>query len=481
MLARRLRLEGGELVAAAVATTATLLIALLAVHKAGTTGLIAPLAVVAVVVLLRRPLAMAVLTISLAVLCEGPTFGFLHFTSHLYDQLYKGLTPLDVLVALTVVAVGLDLIAHRRSLEVPRALMPGLVLLLLGMIAGAVTGHAAGVSVRSVVLSENVLAYLLLLPLAVGNLEVDRRRVGLALAGLAMLAMVKAGLGLVEVVGHYGEAVEGSATLTYYEPAANWLIMIAVLAIFAAVLLRANPPMWMLIGAPLLIASLVLSYRRSFWIASVLGLLLVLLLGATPVGRRMLVPAGLAVGLAILLLGSIHFQGQLPVVKRVESLAPSNLTTNAEDRYRLDERANVLGEIDRHPIAGLGMRVPWEATVQPLSVEHEEGRQYVHFAALWYWLKLGILGLLAYVAMLVGAAVLAWRVWRASREPMLRAFGLASLCGLAGLVAIETTASFTGVDPRFTVLLATQIGLLSLLERTPSQGLAESKDSTAVV
>ncbi len=481
MLARRLRLEGSELVAAAAATTATLLIALLAVHKAGTTGLIAPLAVVAVVVLLRRPLAMAVLTISLTVLCEGPTFGFLHFTSHLYDQLYKGLTPLDVLVALTVVAVGLDLIAHRRSLEVPRALMPGLVLLLLGMIAGAVTGHAAGVSVRSVVLSENVLAYLLLLPLAVGNLEVDRRRVGLALAGLVALAIVKAGLGLVEVVGHYGEAVEGSATLTYYEPAANWLIMIAVLAIFAAVLLRARPPTWMLIGAPLLIASLVLSYRRSFWIASVLGLLLVLLLGTTPVGRRMLVPASLALGLAILLLGSIHFQGQLPVVKRVESLAPSNLTTNAEDRYRLDERANVLGEIDRHPIAGLGMRVPWEATVQPLSVEHEEGRQYVHFAALWYWLKLGILGLLAYVAMLIGAAVLAWRVWRSSQEPMLRAFGLASLCGLAGLVAIETTASFTGVDPRFTVLLATQIGLLSLLERTPSQGLAESKDSTAVV
>lgn len=465
MLARRPRVESGELVAAAVATTATLLIALLAVHKAGTTGLIAPLAVVAAVVLLRRPIAMAALTISLTVLCEGPTFGLLHFTSHLYDQLYKGLTPLDVLVALTVVAIGLDLIAHRRSLEVPRPLKPALVLLLLGMIGGAVTGHAAGVSVRSVVLSENVLAYLLLLPLAIGNLDLDRRRVGLFLAGLAALAIFKAGLGLVEVVGHYGEAVEGTATLTYYEPAANWLIMIASLAIFAAVLLRAHPPTWMLIGAPLLVASLVLSYRRSFWIAGVLGALLVLSLGTTPVGRRMLVPAALAVGLSILLLGSIHFQGQLPVVKRVESLAPSHLTTNAEDRYRLDERANVLGEIARHPIAGLGMQVPWEASVQPLSVEHEEGRQYVHFAALWYWLKLGILGLLAYVAMLLGTAVLAWRVYRRSPEPMLRAFGLASLCGLAGLVAIETTASFTGVDPRFTVLLATQIGLLSMLER----------------
>ncbi len=100
-----------------------------------------------------------------------------------------------------------------------------------------------------------------------------------------------------------------------------------------------------------------------------------------------------------------------------------------------------------------------------LSVEHLDGRLYVHFVALWFWLKLGILGLIAYVTLLIGTAVLAWQVWSRSREPALRAFGLASLCGLAGLMVIETTASFTGVDARFTVLLGAQIGLLGLLAR----------------
>ncbi len=33
-------------------------------------------------------------------------------------------------------------------------------------------------------------------------------------------------------------------------------------------------------------------------------------------------------------------------------------------------------------------------------------------------------------------------------------------------MVIDTTASFTGVDPRFTVLFATQVGLLALLGRT---------------
>ncbi len=463
MPVRRLRLDSGELIAAAAATSITLLIALLAVHKAGLAGLLAPLALVAIAILLRRPKVMVGLTVGLAVICEGPTFGFLRFTSHLYDQIYKGLTPLDMLVALAVLSVGIDLIAHRRQLWVPRALAPALMLLVLAMIAGAVTGHSAGVSWRSAILSENVLAYLLLLPLAVCNLKLDRRQVGTALAIAVALAILKGGFGIVEVLGHYGQSIEGTSTLTYYEPAANWLIMVALLAIAATVLMRAGPPTWMLVGTPLLIASLVLSYRRSFWIATVLGLLLVLLLGSSPVGRRMLVPSALVVALGILLLSSVHFQAQAPIVKRVESLNPTSLSTNAEDRYRLDERANVLGEIARHPVSGLGMRVPWEATVQPLSVEHEEGRQYVHFAALWFWLKLGVLGLLAYAAFILGAALLGWKVWRSSPEPLFGAFGLASLAAVAGLVVLETTASFTGIDPRFTVLLSAQVGLLALL------------------
>ncbi len=161
----------------------------------------------------------------------------------------------------------------------------------------------------------------------------------------------------------------------------------------------------MLLGSPLLVACLVLSYRRSFWIAAVLGLLLVLLLGTSPVGRRLLVPAGLGVVMAIWLLGSIHFQVQSPIVKRVASLAPSKLEANAQDRYRLDERANVLAEIGQHPITGLGVTIPWAATAADAAggTRTEEGRQYVHFAALWFWLKLGMLGLCAYVGVMLGS------------------------------------------------------------------------------
>jgi hypothetical protein len=61
--------------------------------------------------------------------------------------------------------------------------------------------------------------------------------------------------------------------------------------------------------------------------------------------------------------------------------------------------------------------------------------------------------------------LLSWRTWRNNREPIFRCFGLASMCGVLGLLAIETTASFTGVDARFTVVFATQLGLLAALQR----------------
>jgi O-Antigen ligase len=469
VVARRLRLpalDGGELLLAAALGVLTALVAFAGVHKLGTTGLFVPLMLVLGGIMLSRPLAAVTLVVGLAVLCEGPSFGLLTFTTHLYTQVYRDISLLDVLVAVALLAVALDMLRHRRALQVPRPLALPLAILALAMVAGVVTGRAAGATLRFAVASENVLAYLLLVPVAVANLDLDRDQIARLLSGAMALAIVKAVLGLIEVAGHYGAAIEGTSTLTYYEPVANWLIMLAMLTVFAAVLARARLPSWMLFGSPLLVACLLLSYRRSFWIGAVLGLLLTLMLGTSSAGRRLLVPAALGVLAAILLLGSVNFQSQDPIVKRVSSLAPSKLETNIQDSYRIDERANVLGAIGEHPITGLGVTIPWSATVQPLSVEHEEGRQYVHFAALWFWMKLGVLGLFAYIGVIAGSMLLAWQAWRRSREPLLRAFGLASLCGIAGLVAIDTTASFTGVEPRFTLLFGMQVGLLALIART---------------
>jgi O-antigen ligase len=449
---------------AALAAMLALLVAG-AVRELGPVGLLLPVALVIAAILVTRPVLTLALVVGLTIFCEGPEFGLFSFSSNLYLELYKGLSLLDVLVALVVISAFLDMLRNERPLRVPRPLAVGLVTLALAMLAGAYVGHKAGTSLRFSVFSEHILFYLLLMPLAIANLDLDARQIKRLLTGAMVLAVVKAIIGLVEIALRLGKPIEGSARLTYYEPTANWVIMIALLAIVAALLLRVTRPRWILLSSPLLIICLLFSYRRSFWIAAVLGLLLVILVGTSPVGRRLLVPASLAVAVAIWLLGSLNFQSNLPIVKRVDSISLSRLEANREDRYRIDERTNVLANIKEHPIIGLGVGIPWQATAAPLSIEHEEGRDYVHFAALWFWLKLGVLGLCAYVAIMIGCVVLSWQAWRRSPDPWLRAFALASLCGLAGLIVMDTTASFTGVEARFTVVLAAQVGLLALLAR----------------
>jgi O-antigen ligase len=298
----------------------------------------------------------------------------------------------------------------------------------------------------------------------------------LILGGAVALATLKALLGLLVVVLGKGSPVDGSV-LTYYEPAANWMMSVVLLSILAAVVGGVRVPWWALAGAALMVLALVLSYRRSFWIGDALGIVLVVLLGLSSLGRALLVPTALLVGLAIWALGGVALQSDSPLGQRLGSLSSSKINAKPDDRYRIDERANVVAEIRRHPVAGLGLGVPWRASAQPLPVEADPTHQYVHFAVLYWWLRLGLLGLLAYVALIGAGLWLSLRVWRAPALPgPARAFGLGSLCSMIALVVIETTTTFTGSDPRFTILFAGQLALLAVLARQ-----ADSSDMTADV
>ncbi len=442
-------------------------LAFVGARRFGLEGVALPLVLLGAVMLVTRPFAALATVSALTVLLEGPASD--GPGQRIYEQAFASLTPLDLLIALTALAVLLDAVRCSRPLRLPAALAFPFGLALLAMLGGVVTATGAGIDVRTALLALRVPFLVLLLATLVYNLGITREQAAKLVLGLLALAIVKALLGVLLVASGGGTQIEGEATMTYYEPTANWLILIALLGVVAALLGRSKLAPWIVLGLPLLIASLVLSYRRSFWIAAVLGLLLVLLLATTPGGRRMLLPVGLLVAAAVWVIGSIGFQAQTPLTRRVESLAPSKLQANKEDRYRLDERTNVIAEIKQQPISGIGVAVPWRAGARPLPLEHVDGRYYVHFAALWWWLKLGILGFFAYVSILLAALLLAWRAWRGNSAPVPRWFGLASFAGVIGLAVMETTASFTGVDTRFSILFGIQLGLLALFARPPER------------
>jgi O-antigen ligase len=457
-------------VAAGAAASAALALGLALAWRYGFLVIALPIAGVAALVLLRHPAVAVALLVAVVVIGERADTGFFPFTSSLYDPVRGTFTPVELLLALALLAVVLDRLAREQPFRLGGLLALPLALVALAGLAGAASGWAEGASVTDIVYAGRQLAYLAVVPLLVVNVVETPERARRALAFGATLALAKAALGLAGVVAGVGTVVDGS-TITYYEPVANWLSLLVIVGVVAALLLRARLPLWLLAGTPLLVLTLALSLRRSFWIGAALALLLVCLLGSRPLHRRLLVPAALLLATAVWALSAVGFQAfqaRGPLVERARSLQPSKVQVNAEDRYRIDEQANVVGEIRRHPIAGLGLGVDWAAS-HPLPVEHQNGRGYTHVVALWWWLKLGLLGLAAYVSFTLACLITGWQVWRRSADPLFSAAGLAGLCGLTALVLVETVGSFTGVDARFSVLIGAVAGLLAVLRRLATE------------
>ena len=455
------RPPGGDLVVPALTAGAAVLTGA-ALALLGPVGALAPLALVAVVLAATRPRALLAAYVAAIVLLEDDELGFFPQRGAFYDGVPSPADAVFVLVALASLAW---LVQQRRPIRLPQPFTAPLVLLALALAVGAILGVTSGGNSTSIANSLRAFIPLLVLPLLVVNL-IDTRRHLLQAAGLAAaLAAAKGIEGLFVWATGAGRPLDGT-TITFYEPAANFLLLVLVLGVAAAFLLKVTLPLWVRLALPVAALALVLSYRRNFWIAAVLGLALLVICSRLQEQRRMLLP--LVVVIAVAATASFAWLGppdlQGPVAERVTSLSRSRITTNPYERYRLDEQQNVIAEIRQSPLVGIGLGVPWQVT-HPLPVELEGGRLYSHTVALWYWLKLGFAGLVAYVWLVLATLLTAVAVARKSRDGVVRAAGLALAAVTIGMAVAETTGSFTGVSDRYSILVALVIGWLAAARR----------------
>ena len=111
-----------------------------------------------------------------------------------------------------------------------------------------------------------VILPVIVVPLLVVNVvrsEWDLRR---AIGLIVVLTTIKAGIGVLAVAAHTGpQALAGTSHLTYYEPTSNFLSMTVLLGLVAAAFAGAGLG-WRNVAGVLVGLSLLLSFRRSFWI-----------------------------------------------------------------------------------------------------------------------------------------------------------------------------------------------------------------------
>jgi len=101
----------------------------------------------------------------------------------------------------------------------------------------------------------------------------------------------------------------------------------------------------------------------------------------------------------------------------------------------------------------------------PRALTFEGAREYVHFTALWWWLKFGILGLAAYIAWTATLIATGLTVWRRHPDAIVRACGLGAGLGIVGLAIAELTGTFAGADPRSAIVIGALAGLLEAARR----------------
>jgi hypothetical protein len=448
---RDLPTAGFAVLGAAVATAAALVF-LGPFYALGLVGLLVG------ATLFVRPRLMLGVYLGAAMLAEIDEQAVLAFRTAFYDGRPA---PSDIMLALLVAGTVTELVARRRAPRLPGAFTLPLALLALAMAAGAVNGYFSGGEVGPILDSLRGLSVLVVLPVVLVNLVDDATGLKILVAGAAVLASVRGAEGLTSWLAGEGRVV-GTTTLTFYSPGPNLLLLLFLLGVLAAAAVRVRLPLWVYVAAPVCLAAFVLSFRRNFWIAGVISVGLLLLIGSGIRGRRILAVSTAALALGVYAVIAVADVPELerPIAERVSSLEPSRIRSERYDRYRLDEARNVVAEIRDRPLAGIGLGVPWQAR-HPLPVEFEGGRLYTHVTPLWYWLKLGVLGIVAYVALLLTAVATAFRIGRMHPEPLIRVGGTALASGLVGLAIAETTGAFTGISEPLTILVAACYGWLA--------------------
>lgn len=158
--------------------------------------------------------------------------------------------------------------------------------------------------------------------------------------------------------------------------------------------------------------SLLLTYERTFWVATLLGAAFVLLkAGGLP--RFRAVVWGTAVALLALVVLATLAPAELTAA-RERLLSLSQYANDDSLRFRVTESRHVLTEIRERPVLGSGLG----ATVffgRPWDLEPPESKTFAHNGYLWLAWKLGIPGALLLLVVLFSS--IGWLDRPGQRDP----------------------------------------------------------------
>jgi O-antigen ligase len=250
---------------------------------------------------------------------------------------------------------------------------------------------------------------------------VDRAAVKRLIAAVYISAIVPVGLTMFNVITHHSQFSSGGfqryqGTFSQPNPFAIYLTMLIIMgaAIFPHLTKRLKLVMTVLLVCS--VVSLYFTYTRSAWIAAVIGVFAVAIMGR----RRIM--------LAILVASIMLSVFAVPTIaQRFADLGSSTSANGYASNslaWRLSYWADVLPLAAKDPVTGIGLKMSSFATDQAKEPHNDFLRAYV---------ETGVVGTVAYLALLVSMMLVA-RHSMSHTKPRPRSYERSIAVGFAGCV-----------------------------------------------
>ncbi|MHB8059823.1 MAG: O-antigen ligase family protein [Gaiellaceae bacterium] len=394
------------------------------------------------VITIEYPLAIfAALVLLLGLFSEDRSDTLIPGRDKVWSAIASGITPAELLLALLVLAA---VVAH-LSQERPDSIWPGAPALAAFVLAATGIGSAIAFHQVRDGLRGTQPSITLFLALVAGYWLAGRY------GTKRLLFWLVAASSLLLPQGLYNGLVLGQ--LSYYDASPIFLLGICSILVAFKIVDLAAWRLPYLVGAGLVI---VLSLRRAIWIDIVVALAITGVWSRRS-GFRALLAAGLG---AVVVLELVSPGSAFSYIEHAV-----RYTTGAQGRefstdYRHWETANAWMNVKRHSVAGIGPDGKWTLYNSFDGRFRPYGFSYLHNSYLLVWLRLGLLGLVAYVALFVTS------IWMLlGRRLPLESIVVGAM--MTGLAMAVYTASFliTGARWPTTVGLLLGIGLAARTER----------------
>ncbi len=359
--------------------------------------------------------------------------------------------------------------------------IPLLLFVAVSLVSAAVSVAHYGTDFNDVARQFRFISYYLLFFL-ITNLITEKTQIRFLIKGLFVIAAVVAAAMVVQAI--IGESIQlmpgriesaatfGSQfeTLRILPPGQTLVFVTFLTAICTLVFVQDKPVLFS--GAfyliPLLGMGIILTYNRSYWVAAILGVMILLLITATESKIRLvalLMVVLIFSGSVLAMFGGT--EGKLGATVDAVSTRFSSLFAGArlqqsgpvEDRWI--ENGYAVDQIRRHPLLGIGLGNVYRPQIYG---QDDKLTYYVHNAYLFLLTDMGIIGFLFYFWFYILFLIRAAKSWKGISDNFLKSavvgFMISGIAILLMALVIPVFMEWFSI-----VVIACMIGLTEALIR----------------